>query len=212
MPHVFLKKVAALEKISLPEAGRYGVAMIYFPKNAAQRDAAQKAFESIVREEGQTFLGWRKVPTDNRALGQTAIAGEPDSWMAFIQGDASLKDILALERKLYVIRKRAEHTIRPGEMNGSNTFYIPSLSARTLVYKGMLLSGQVEDYYPDLKDKELVSALGLVHSRFSTNTFPNWNRAHPYRYIIHNGEINTLRQHQLDAGPRVSPGVGGVWR
>ena len=113
--------------------------------------------------------------------------------MAFIGRSASVPDEPAFERKLYVIRKRAEHALKYLDANGSNTFYIPSLSARTLVYKGMLLSGQVEDYYPDLKDPALSSALALVHSRFSTNTFPNWNRAHPYRYIIHNGEINTLR-------------------
>ncbi len=190
VPHEFLKKAAG---VSLPAAGAYGVAMVYFPRDPKKGEEAAKKFEALVKEEGQTFLGWRDVPTDNRALGATARAGEPVSRMAFIGRAESLKDPLAFERKLYVIRKRAEHSIKFLDANGSNGFYIPSLSSRTLVYKGMLLSGQVEDYYPDLKDPALASALALVHSRFSTNTFPNWNRAHPYRYIIHNGEINTLR-------------------
>ena len=190
LPHEFLRTAAG---VALPEAGRYGVAMMYFPRDAQKRAEAEKKFDALVREEGQTILGWRDVPTDNRALGNSAKAGEPVSRMAFIGRAAGIPDEAAFERKLYVIRKRAEHALKYLDANGSNTFYIPSLSARTLVYKGMLLSGQVQDYYPDLKNPALTSALALVHSRFSTNTFPNWNRAHPYRYIIHNGEINTVR-------------------
>ncbi|MBK7208173.1 MAG: glutamate synthase large subunit [Elusimicrobia bacterium] len=193
LPHAFLKKAAAAEKISLPDPGAYGLGMMFFPRDEKLRRDAEAAFEKIVAEEGQTFLGWRTVPTNNGALGATAQAGEPLHRMAFIGRAAPLSDPLAFERKLYVIRKRAEHTIKIPETNGSNRFYIPSLSARTVVFKGMLLADQMEGYFHDLNDPDLDSALALVHSRFSTNTFPNWNRAHPYRYIIHNGEINTLR-------------------
>ncbi|MGQ0645691.1 MAG: glutamate synthase large subunit, partial [Elusimicrobiota bacterium] len=191
IPHEFFKKAAGT---ALPEAGRYGVAMIYLPRGAAEKKDCEKRFEAIVKEEGQDFLGWRDVPTDNSSLGKTARAGEPAVRQAFIGLKSGLGgDDLAFERKLYVIRKRAEHSIKVMDEAGSNRFYIPSLSSRTIVYKGMLLSHQMEPYYPDLKDPALESALALVHSRFSTNTFPNWNRAHPYRYGIHNGEINTLR-------------------
>ncbi len=193
LPHAFLKKAAATEKITLPAPGAYGLGMMFFPRDEKLRREAEAAFEKIVAEEGQSFLGWRTVPTNNAALGATAQAGEPLHRMAFIGRAGSLTDPLAFERKLYVIRKRAEHTIKIPDTNGSNRFYIPSLSARTVVFKGMLLADQMEGYFHDLNDLELDSALALVHSRFSTNTFPNWNRAHPYRYIIHNGEINTLR-------------------
>jgi glutamate synthase domain-containing protein 1 len=193
LPHAFLKKAAATEKITLPAPGAYGLGMMFFPRDEKLRREAEAAFEKIVAEEGQSFLGWRTVPTNNAALGATAQAGEPLHRMAFIGRAGSLTDPLAFERKLYVIRKRAEHTIKIPDTNGSNRFYIPSLSARTVVFKGMLLADQMEGYFHDLNDPELDSALALVHSRFSTNTFPNWNRAHPYRYIIHNGEINTLR-------------------
>jgi len=193
LPHAFLKKAAATEKITLPAPGAYGLGMMFFPRDEKARRDAENAFEKIVAEEGQTFLGWRTVPTHNAALGASAQAGEPLHRMAFIGRASSLSDPLAFERKLYVIRKRAEHSIKIPDTNGSNRFYIPSLSARTVVYKGMLLADQMEGYFNDLNDPDLDSALALVHSRFSTNTFPNWNRAHPYRYIIHNGEINTLR-------------------
>jgi glutamate synthase domain-containing protein 1 len=193
LPHAFLVKVAAKENIRLPELGHYGVAMMFLPRDPNARQAAEQGFEKLVAEEGQTFLGWRTVPTDNSALGPTARAGEPFIRQAFIQRAASLSDSAAFERALYILRKRAEHTLKFLDENGSNRFYIPSLSSRTIVYKGMLLVNQMEDFYPELRDTDMVSALALVHSRFSTNTFPNWNRAHPYRYIIHNGEINTVR-------------------
>jgi glutamate synthase (ferredoxin) len=191
IPHKFFIKTAG---VSLPEPGRYGVGMVYLPRDSKEREDCEKRFESIVNEEGQGVLGWRDVPTDNSSLGATAKAGEPVIRQVFIKMNSGTgTDELALERKLYVIRKRAEHSIKSPDANGSNRFYFPSLSTRTIVYKGMLLSPQMEPYYPDLTDPDMESALALVHSRFSTNTFPNWNRAHPYRYIIHNGEINTLR-------------------
>jgi glutamate synthase (ferredoxin) len=192
-PHAFLASAAKSAGVTLPEAGRYGTAMIYLPRASKERAKAEKAFEKLVKDEGLPFLGWRDVPTNNASLGNTAKAGEPVSRQAFIGRPAGLADDLAFERKLYVLRKRAEHGIRFPDANGSNAFYIPSLSSRTVVYKGMLLPEQMTPYYPDLADPAFVSALALVHSRFSTNTFPNWARAHPYRFIIHNGEINTLR-------------------
>jgi len=194
IPHKFFVKTAPAAGVQLPSAGDYGVGMIYLPRDAQKRKDSETRFEAIVKEEGQTFLGWRDVPTDNSTLGSGAKAGEPVLRQAFIgKGKLSGADELAFERKLYVIRKRAEHSIKHLDASGSNAFYIPSLSSRTIVYKGQLLSEQIEPYYTDLKDPYVESALALVHSRFSTNTFPNWNRAHPYRYVIHNGEINTLR-------------------
>jgi glutamate synthase (ferredoxin) len=191
IPHAYFQKAAG---VSLPPAGRYGVGMVYLPREEAVRADCEKKLEAIVREEGQDVLGWRTVPTDNKSLGGVARSGEPLIRQIFVGLKSGLgQDDLAFERKLYVIRKRAEHSIKVLDAAGSNRFYIPSLSSRTIVYKGMLLADQIEPYYRELADPSVESALALVHSRFSTNTFPNWNRAHPYRYIIHNGEINTLR-------------------
>ena len=191
IPHKFFKKVSGVQ---LPAEGSYGVGMIYLPRDAKARDEAEKKFESIIKEEGQEVLGWRDVPTDDSSLGATAKAAEPAVRQVFIKMlSGTGPDELKFERKLYLIRKRAEHSIKVPDAGGSNQFYVPSLSTRTIVYKGMLLSPQMEPYYTDLRDPDLESAIALVHSRFSTNTFPNWNRAHPSRYIIHTGEINTLR-------------------
>jgi glutamate synthase (ferredoxin) len=193
-PHAFLKEVTAKEKISLPGAGEYGVGMVYLPHDAGQRGECEKIFGDIVAEEGQRVLGWRTVPTNNASLGATARASEPFMRQVFIARNPQLTDDLAFERKLYVIRKRVENAIRySGKVRGGEFFYFASLSYKTVVYKGMLLTAQLEEYYPDLSHPALESALALVHSRFSTNTFPSWNRAHPYRYLAHNGEINTLR-------------------
>src|SRR5207249_7936058 len=142
-------------------------------------------------------LGWRTVPTNNASLGTTARLSEPFMRQVFIGRNKKLADDLAFERKLYVIRKRAENAIRySGKVQGGDFFYVSSLSFKTLVYKGMLLTEQLGQYYPDLSHPAMESALALVHSRFSTNTFPTWDRAHPYRRIAHNGEINTLRGNQ----------------
>ncbi len=193
-PHAFLKEAAAKEKISLPGAGEYGVGMVFLPHDAGQRGECERIFGEIVAEEGQRVLGWRTVPTNNASLGATAKASEPFMRQVFIARSAKLADDLAFERKLYVIRKRAENAIRySGKVKGGEFFYLASLSYKTVVYKGMLLTAQLGEYYPDLSHPALESALALIHSRFSTNTFPSWNRAHPYRYLAHNGEINTLR-------------------
>ena len=193
MPHKFLAAVAREQGIKLPAPGDYGVAMIFLPPNKIPRETMQRRFEQVVRAEGQKFLGWRAVPTDNATLGETARSEEPDVFMAFVGRSPAIKDELEFERKLYVIRHRLFNEIRYGGMRGGSFFYVPSFSARTLVYKGMLTPPQVAEYYPDLSDPRMESALALVHSRFSTNTFPSWDRAHPYRFVAHNGEINTLR-------------------
>jgi glutamate synthase domain-containing protein 2/glutamate synthase domain-containing protein 1/glutamate synthase domain-containing protein 3 len=193
MPHAFLAAVAEEEGFELPAPGQYGVAMVFLPPEKQSRKKIEDRFEQIVRAEGQKFLGWRTVPTDNTSLGETAKSEEPEVRMAFVGRSASIKDELAFERKLFVIRHRVFNEIRYAGAPGSSFFYVPSFSSRTLVYKGMLTPPQVAWYYPDLSDPRMESALALVHSRFSTNTFPSWDRAHPYRYVAHNGEINTLR-------------------
>jgi glutamate synthase (ferredoxin) len=193
-PHEFLKRVAKEAKVTLPAPGEYGVGMVFLPRDRSYRAECEKIFSRIVAEEGQRLLGWRTVPTNNASLGATAKMAEPFMRQVFIGRNASLVDDLAFERKLYVIRKRAETAIRySGKVKGGDFFYISSLSFKTVVYKGMLLTTQLREYYPDLTHEAMESALALVHSRFSTNTFPSWSRAHPYRYMAHNGEINTLR-------------------
>jgi len=193
VPHLFLKDACAGVGIQLPEEGQYGVGMVYLPSDKNERKAAEKTLEKIIKEEGQQLLGWRKVPTDNSSMGPTARSEEPVVKQVLVGRDPKMTDALAFERKLYVIRRRAENEIRYAGVKGGQFFYIPSFSHRTLIYKGMLMSEQVGEFYPELSDPKLQSALALVHSRFSTNTFPSWDRAHPYRFIAHNGEINTLR-------------------
>jgi glutamate synthase (ferredoxin) len=198
MPDKFLRQEAKKLHIKLPPAGEYGVGMVSLPRDENDRERCEKLVEKIVRDEGQQVLGWRDVPTDNSAIGPTARKGEPVLRQLFIKKVSGLPadrpdDPLAFERKLYVIRKLAENEVRHSSIPEKEMFYIPSLSCKTMVYKGMLNAPQVMGYFPDLRDPALESALALVHSRFSTNTFPNWARAHPYRYIAHNGEINTLR-------------------
>ena len=192
-PHEFLQQACAEAGLALPGRAEYGCGNVFLPADAADRRRCESIFESIVREEGQHFLGWRDVPTNDASLGQTARNAEPTVRQVFIGRHSRLSDDLAFERKLYVIRRRAEKAIRYAGLKGASDFYVLSLSAKTLVYKGMLLSEQVEAFYPELADPAMESALALVHSRFSTNTFPSWDRAHPYRYVAHNGEINTLR-------------------
>jgi glutamate synthase (ferredoxin) len=193
MPHTFLQQGCDDAGIALPAPGQYGAGNVFLPVDAAERRKCQRLFEEIIREEGQSFLGWRTVPVNNTTLGETAKAGEPVVQQAFIGRSPDLTDDLAFERKLYVIRKRAENAIRYIGGKGKRDFYVSSLSFKTLVYKGMFTSEQLAEYYPDLLDPAMETALALVHSRFSTNTFPSWERAHPYRYLAHNGEINTLR-------------------
>lgn len=191
--HEFFKTACTGSGINLPSSGDYGIGMIFLPPDPFQRQLCEKRFEEIVKEEGQTFLGWRTVPTDAANLGDTAKSCMPFIRQAFIGKNPNIKNDLDFERKLYVIRKLAEKEIRYSEENKNEFFYVASLSCRTIVYKGMLTAEQVEEFYKDLSDNNMDTALALVHSRYSTNTFPSWERAHPNRYIIHNGEINTLR-------------------
>jgi len=193
MPHAFLQKVCAAARIDLPAEGHYGAGIIFLPPEAAERRECEQLFGKIVAEEGQHVIGWRDLPTDNSSLGETAKASEPFMRQVFIRRNPQLADDLAFERKLFVIRKRASNEIRGAGFPGSEYWYVASLSYKTLVYKGMLNTVQVDAYFKDLADPLMVTALALVHSRFSTNTFPSWDRGHPYRYVAHNGEINTLR-------------------
>jgi glutamate synthase domain-containing protein 2/glutamate synthase domain-containing protein 1/glutamate synthase domain-containing protein 3 len=192
-PHDFLAGAARAGGFELPPPGQYGVGMVFLPPDPAERAVCESLLAAIIGQEGQKVLGWRTVPTNHDTLGQTARNSEPFIRQVFIGRGPGLADEADFERKLYVIRKLAEHAIRYGGVAGGGFFYLPSLSHKTIVYKGMLMTEQLEAFYPDLKNPQLVSALGLVHSRFSTNTFPSWDRAHPYRYVAHNGEINTLR-------------------
>jgi len=198
MPHRFLAKETSTLGIHLPAPGEYGVGMVYLPQDTAARDRCEKVIEKVIRDEGQKTLGWRTVPTDNSMIGPSAKRGEPVIRQLFIKKVGGLPvdrpdDPLYFERKLYVIRKMIEKAIKLSSIPQKDMVYVPSLSSRTLIYKGMLNAPQVDAYFPDLRDSALESALALVHSRFSTNTFPSWPRAHPYRFISHNGEINTLR-------------------
>jgi glutamate synthase (ferredoxin) len=194
VPHDFFVTEATRLGFTLPAFGQYGVGQLFLPKDSAQRDAIKKELEKIITSEGQTLLGWRDVPVDNSSLGKTAVAAEPHMAQVFVGRDAAIKHDDDFERKLFVIRKVAEQKIRyKGKIAGGNVFYVSSFSARTLIYKGMLMSEQVEKYYADLRNPAVTTAIALVHSRFSTNTFPSWDRAHPNRLIAHNGEINTLR-------------------
>ncbi|HJU04602.1 MAG TPA: glutamate synthase large subunit, partial [Nitrospiraceae bacterium] len=191
IPHDFLKRAAADVRVTLPNAGEYGVGMVFLPRHPAQRKWYETLVERVIAEEGARFLGWRDVPVDSEAIGEQARRTEPVVRQFFIARDTL--DEARFERKLYVIRKRIERVVRESAADGREFFYIPSLSGRTIVYKGLLLPQQMSAYYRDLADSDVTSALALVHSRFSTNTFPTWPLAHPYRYICHNGEINTLK-------------------
>src|SRR6266436_2916830 len=180
IPHKFFARECSRLGFTLPPAGVYGIAMTFLPVEKRQRLLCEGILERISREEGLSVLGWRDTPIDGSAIGRVA------------RGASGLSED-ALERKLYVVRKRAETEVAASDMDDKGDFYIPSFSARTIVYKGLLLAPQIAHFYHELADPDVTSALCLVHQRFSTNTFPSWQRAHPYRYIAHNGEINTLK-------------------
>ncbi|MCU1265460.1 MAG: Glutamate synthase (ferredoxin) [Acidobacteria bacterium] len=207
IPHAFFVRECTHRKFALPSPGDYAVGMVFLPRNGSSRRECERLFETIVKDEGQHVLGWRTVRTEAAALGPTARASQPIVRQIFIgrgnsgtdflpldqaQEAKATADDLSFERKLYIIRKRVSKGARRG-IHERRMFYVASLSSRTIIYKGMLTAGQLTSFYPDLRDPTVESALALVHSRFSTNTFPSWARAHPYRYIAHNGEINTLR-------------------
>ena len=193
IPHDFFKRECEVLGINLPAAGEYGVGMIFAHKYESLRNEQKRIFEEVVREEGQVVLGWREVPVDGTKVGKEAAAIRPWMIQILIGKGPDVTNNAEFERKLYVIRKLAEKRIIPLSKELSSDFYIASLSSKTIVYKGMLTPGQLRDFYLDLSDLDFTSALAMVHSRFSTNTFPSWARAHPNRFLVHNGEINTIR-------------------
>ncbi|RLP98828.1 glutamate synthase large subunit [Geobacillus stearothermophilus] len=185
IPHEYFQAVCG--GMNLPEKGRYGVGMFFLPEEEAKRAYYESMFNEIVAQEGQRLLGWRTVPVDREKLGKLARQSKPFIRQVFVAASDDVTDELAFERKLYVIRKQFEKCVEHNEC------YVASFSSRTIVYKGLLTPEQIDAFYLDLQDERFRSAFALVHSRFSTNTFPSWERAHPNRYLIHNGEINTLR-------------------
>ena len=195
LPHRFFARVCPEAGIELPEPGHYGVGMVFLPRQEAMRAYCEKKIEALVREEGQIVLGWRSLPVNESTLGSAAQRNRPFIRQLFIgqSDEVDTADSTAFERRLYIIRKRCEKLIEGVNESSSDYFYFASLSSRTIVFKGMLTAQQVDAFYVDLTSLDFDSALALVHSRYSTNTFPSWERAHPYRYLIHNGEINTLR-------------------
>src|ERR1700687_2566063 len=192
IPHEFFARECPKLGFALPPAGAYGVGMIFLPVEKHQRLQSEGIVERVVREEGMTVLGWRDTPIDGTAIGRVARASQPYIQQIFIGRPAALQED-AFERKLYIVRKRLESEVAASDMPDRDMFYVPSLSARTIVYKGLLLAPQIFKFYPELSAPAVRGALVLVHQRFPPNTFPSWQLAHPYRYIAHNGEINTLK-------------------
>jgi len=192
IPHKFFERECASLGFTLPAPGEYGVGMVFLPVDPQDRILCEGILEKTAREQGLTVLGWRDTPINGDTIGRVARNTQPYIEQIFIRRAPGM-DQDALERKLYVLRKVAETAVGKSDLKEKDFFYIPSLSSRTIVYKGLLLAPQIANFYKELSDPEVMSALCLVHQRFSTNTFPSWQLAHPYRYICHNGEINTLR-------------------
>ena len=193
MPHQFFSRECARLGMDLPPPGDYGVGMVFFPRDPVQRQKCQKIFEDIVVEEGQLLLGWRDVPVDDSRIGRHARGVEPLIRQVFVGRGPQTSDAGHLVRKLYVIRRRVEKAVEESGIPDVDTFYISSLSSSQIVYKGLLMAGQIDGFYRDLADSDMLTSFAMVHSRFSTNTLGSWKLAHPYRFIAHNGEINTLR-------------------
>jgi glutamate synthase (ferredoxin) len=193
IPHKFFLRKCGELNIELPESGEYGAGLVFLPRDPKDSKKCCEILEQIIAEEEQVLLGWRDLPTNDSMIGETAKSGEPSFKQLFIGQGIGVGDAKVFERKLYVIRKRAEHAIANSQLAEKDNFYIPSLSNKTIVYKGMLTGEQLEPMFPDLSEEDMESALALVHQRFSTNTFPSWQLAQPFRYMCHNGEINTLR-------------------
>lgn len=193
IPHAFFAKKAKELGFTLPEPGQYAVGFLFLPRDAEWRDIIRDTYAQIAAEEGMTILGWRDVPTDNSTLGESVKPTEPVHMQVFIQRPAKITTEDEFERRLYIMRKAISNAIYQRRERRLSGYYPVSLSCRTIIYKGMFLADQLGTYYPDLHDADFTSALALVHQRFSTNTFPAWSLAHPYRMIAHNGEINTLR-------------------
>ena len=192
IPHRFFAEAAAESGVRLPAGGGYGVGMLFLPTAPEDRLACEEIVAAVARREGLPVLGWRDVPTDPSLLGETARRSQPAIRQVFLGRPYGL-DTLDYERRLYICRRQIEEEVKRSVIPSRGDVYIPSMSSRTIVYKGMLNASQLRHFYPDLHDPTFQSAIAMVHSRFSTNTFPSWSRAHPYRFISHNGEINTLR-------------------
>ncbi|HPF99474.1 MAG TPA: glutamate synthase large subunit [Kiritimatiellia bacterium] len=193
LPHRFLVEKAGEAGLKLPGEKEYGAGLVFLPRDAKEREFCIKTFEDVVRSEGQQVIGWRNVPVHNEVLGDIARKVEPFIAQVFIAAGKGITDAQHFERKLFVIRKVLERTIRESNLREKKYFYIPSLSCNTMIYKGLLLADQIEPFFPDLADPSMSSALALVHQRYSTNTFPTWDLAQPFRFLCHNGEINTVR-------------------
>ena len=193
MPHEFFAKECARLGIALPERGQYGVGAVFLPQDPAQRVECERIIERVTEEEGQKFLGWRDVPVSPDAIGTLAARIQPVIRQFFVRQAEGSKDRIPLELRLYIIRKQIEKRVTAAGMKDGPNFYICSLSSNQVVYKGLIMAYQLEHFYHDLSDETMMTSFVMVHSRFSTNTLGSWKLAHPYRYIIHNGEINTLR-------------------
>ncbi len=193
MPDEFIRKVAAEKKIKLPVVGKYGVGVIFLPQDPTLRKAVENIIEKIVIDENQKFLGWRDVPVDPKVPGKGARLTQPFIRHCFVGANKNIQSQDEFERKLYTIRRIIDHRIRVELKLDRSKYYVPSFSSKILIYKGMLLAPQILAFYKDLNDKDMISAMAMIHMRFSTNTFPTWDLAHPFRMIAHNGEINTLR-------------------
>ncbi|MGA9883957.1 MAG: glutamate synthase large subunit [Candidatus Acidiferrales bacterium] len=192
IPHTFFDRECARLGFSLPAAGEYGVGMVFLPVDRQERLLCEGIIEKAAKEQGLSVLGWRDTPINGNTIGRLARNTQPYIEQIFIRRGRDM-DQDALERRLYLVRKHAENVVAQSDMKEKDFFYVPSLSSRTIVYKGLLLAPQITHFYKELSDPDVTSGLCLVHQRFSTNTFPSWKLAHPYRYICHNGEINTLR-------------------
>ena len=193
IPDDFFRRVTKEINIELPPAGRYGIGVHFLPHDSVQRKAIENIVEKIIADEDMIFLGWRKVPIKPEYIGEGARETMPYIAQSFIAANHKIKSIDELERKLFMIRRTTDHRIRLQLNLSRSDYYVPSFSAKTIVYKGMLLGEQFADFYPDIQAKDMKSALAMTHTRFSTNTFPSWDLAHPFRLAAHNGEINTLR-------------------
>lgn len=193
IPHTFYKEEASKLNITLPEPGKYGTGITFFPKDDQKKQACKNILNNVAAQLNLSILGWRSLPVDNSLVGPTALSAEPFVEQIFVQPNYQVEDADMLERKLYVFRNLVTHTIHREVEDTKDFFYFTSLSGKTVIYKGQLTTWQVKPYYLDLHDNRVVSAIALVHSRFSTNTFPKWKLAQPFRYMAHNGEINTIR-------------------
>ncbi|MFH0772683.1 MAG: glutamate synthase large subunit [Candidatus Omnitrophota bacterium] len=194
LPHEFLRKECSKINILLPAEGEYAAGLVFLPTDEKERKFCEDSFKRVINKERLAFLGWREVPVDNSRIGVTAREAEPVLKQVFIgKSGADMPDELDLERKLYVVRKKTENLIRSSQISQKKYFYITNLSSRTLSYKGLLMSTQIKEFFLDLKDETIKSSFALMHARYSTNTFPTWDLSQPFRFLAHNGEINTLR-------------------